>query len=249
MLDRAGYLAYHLESSLWYLFVLFELGLVHMLAITITTMLCKAKIANIKRLIVYTIAYGVCLLPFAALAMLMGTSFLGCKFALYYGLFYWLGFAWKIVSEIVADKSELTKLLIEKVLNAIVVVAFITYFSLLSQFNIAEAGDGLLEIIIRFVASVCGVLMICKTVYAIYRENNVCCKFLSYVGNYTLEIYYIQYIFIWYFGSIIYPLAAPMGMISLVFLYFAVLALCATGVMLTRSSPYLSFLLFGRSKK
>ena len=249
LLDRAEYLAYHLESSLWYLFVLFVLSLVHMLASTITTALCKARIDNIKRLIVYTIAYGVCLLPFAGLAILMGTSFLGCKFVLYYSLFYWVGFAWRTLTEIVTGKPELTKSLIRKVLNAIVVVAFIAYCGILSRFNIAEAGDGLIEIVIRFVASICGILLICKTVYGVYKENGVCCKFLSYIGNYTLEIYYIHYMFIGFVGSIVYPLASPMGMISIVFLYFTVLALCAGGIMLTKSSPYLSLLLFGRSRK
>ena len=221
-----------------------------MIAFTIQNRICKEKkIDSVKGLVIYTAAYGVCMLPYAGIAMMMGISFLGCKFALYYSLFYWLGFAWKTVTNIIADKPGQTRFQIEKALNIIVVVAFIVYFALLSQFNIAEAGEELLEIVIRFVASVCCIFLICKTVYAVYKENSACCKFLSYVGNYTLEIYYIHYLFIGFVGSIVYPLATPMGMISLVFLYFAVLALCAAGIMLTKSSPYLSFLLFGRSTK
>lgn len=246
LLERAGYLVYHLESSLWYLFVLFELSCVHMIAVTIASKICKTEIAAMKRFAVYTIVYGVCLMPFAGLAVIMGASFLGSKFVLYYSVFFWMGSAWKTTINTVRNESEHKKFQIAKILNGVTVVAFVIYFGILSHFNIAEAGDGLVDIIIRFTASACGVFLIVKMVFSVYKENNPCCKFLTFLGKYTLEIYYIHYLFIPYFAGSVYPLATPAGMISLIFLYFAVLSICALGVMLAKSSPYLSLVLFGR---
>ena len=249
LLLRFVYLAYHLESSLWYLFVLFLLNLVHMIAVAMVIKTCKSQINTIRKLIIYSIMYGICLLPFLGLAIVMGTSFLGSKFVLYYSVFYWMGFAWKTVAGIISNKSEQVNLKIEGLLNIIVVIAFVIYFALVSSFNIAEFDDRFHEIIIRFTASVCGIFLVIKTVYAVYSENNQCCKFLAYVGNYTLEIYYIHYLFISFFANVVYPISTPIGMMSIVFLYFVVLALCAVGIMITKSSPHLSFLLFGRSRK
>ena len=249
LLSRFVYLAYHLESSLWYLFVLFLLSLIHMVAVTIVIKTYKSKIDTIGKIIVYSIVYVVCLLPFGCLAIAMGTSFLGSKFVLYYSLFFWMGFVWKTVSGIIVDRNEQVKLQIEGLQNIIVVMAFIAYFVLISRFNIAESGDRLHEIVIRFTASVCGIILVIKTVYSVYNENNQCSKFFAYLGNYTLEIYYIHYLFIPFFTNIAYPISTPMGMMSIVFLYFVVLALCAIGIMVTKSSSQLSLLLFGRSRK
>ncbi len=246
LLPRAEYLVYHLESSLWYLFVLFELSLVHMVALAIASKIDKSGISTVKSLLVYTVAYGLCLVPFVGLALIMGTSFLGCKFVLYYSLFFWIGYAWKIGVRIYCIKSEKVKCKVQKLLNGLTLFAFVIYFLLLSRFNIAEAGDGLVDIIVRFTASVCGVFLVVKTVYAVYRDNNICSRFLTYVGTYTLEIYYIHYLFIPHVAKIVYPIAAPTGMMSVTFLYFAVLAICALGGMLAKSSPYLSMVLFGR---
>ena len=154
LLARLEYLAFHLESSLWYLFVLFELSLVHMIAVTIATKVCKNGICNLKSLVVYSIFYGVFLVPFAILALTVGTTFFGGKFVLYYSLFYWLGFAWNIISHFFYDTSEKVKLWTNKAMNVVALATFVIYFVLLSRFNIAELGDGLGDIIVRFIASV-----------------------------------------------------------------------------------------------
>lgn len=234
---------------MWYLFVLFELSCVHMISASISIRICKAKIDSIRGLIVYSVLYGVCLIPFAGSVIIMGPSFLGCKFVLYYSLFYWIGFAWKTITGIAYWRTEKAKIQIKKILDICTVVAFIIYFGLLSRFNIAVAGDGLLEIIIRFIVSVSGIYIVVKTVYSVYTVANPFCKFLTFVGNYTLEVYYIHYIFISFFTPVTYSLASSMGMMSIVFLYFVTLVICAIGIILSKSSPHLSFLLFGRSGK
>lgn len=243
-------LIFHLESSLWYLFVIFELGLVHMLSVTVTKKILKTDINKISALIVYTVFYGIFLLPFIVLAIIFGTTFLGSKYVLYYSLFYWIGFVWKVSTSIIECGSENLQNFANKLINIFTLIGFALYFIIIANVNTAETEDNLFGIIPRFTASVCGVFIVIKTVFSVYCENNLIAKFFTYIGKYTLEIYYIiHYLFIPYFTEIIWPISSPMGMFNITFSYFAVLSICAVGIWISKSSPYISTILFGKGRK
>ncbi len=204
------------------------------------------KGTGLGELIKYSIFYGVGLIPFAALAVTVGTSFLGAKFVLYYSLFYWIGFMWKSLTALVGAQSEEVQGKIKTAVSVVTALAAIVYIVLIAKFNLYHSEDSLVGILVRFTASVCGVLLVVKAVFAAYRAESKICKVLSLIGTYTLEIYYLHYLFVPHMAKMTHELSSPLGLLGYAIDFVAILLICAVLTVVINASPYLSTVIFGK---
>lgn len=119
-------LPFHLDSSLWYMYVLFVLSLIHTLSLNISQKIVKCD-NSIKQYITYTILYGLFLVPQLIFLIAFGAAFLGCKYVLYYSLFYWVGYMWHGTKRYYDNLNEKLKLKTNNIINIITLVAVIIY--------------------------------------------------------------------------------------------------------------------------
>ena len=241
-------LPFHLENSLWYLFVLFELSLIHTFSLGIYNKVIKST-KIITKYIIYTLLYGVFLIPQFLFAMILGTGFLGCKYVLYYSIFYWIGFMWHEIKKLYDNFDNQLKLKAAKIINILTVFAVIIYSVLVSKINIYLLSDDMMGIPLRFLASILGVFIVVKTVYTVYNDNSKVMFFLANIGQYTLELYYLHYLFIPYIAQSSLPIFSHEGILSIVVYFSITMLLSFVFIKVISSSPYLSLVIFGKQYK
>lgn len=141
------------------------------------------------------------------------------------------------------------KQFIHTLLEIVAVVSFLVYFIILLRVNIFKLNDDFGGIVLRFTASVCGVFLVIKAVFSLSCKVKRVAFFLETIGQYTLEIYYIHYLFIPYIEQIQQSFMSPLGLLSAVIGYFAVLTVCAVGIIVAESSPFINLIVFGKDEK
>ena len=247
-------LPFHLENSLWYLFVLFVLSTFHILARHFTDSVRK-KYAKANDYLLYTLFFGLFLLVEVVLAVLVSPSFLGAKLVLYYAVFFWLGQMWQLVGRTLAGASDRARARVQALLNGAAIPIGLVYLWFVTHTDIYALGDGVTDVLLRLLISALGVFLVIKTVYAVYSDSSRLFGFCSRIGRFTLEIYYLHYLCIFHALRFLVPagekITAPVfsveGLIALVVYYFVLLGLSYLLSALIDSSPYLAFLVFGKS--
>ena len=82
-----------------------------------------------------------------------------------------------------------------------------------------------------------------------FLQSKKITAFLANIGQYTLEIYYIHYLFIPYIGKIQHSFMSLLGVLSVVIGYAAVLVVCAVGIIIAEASPFIDLIIFVKGKK
>ena len=246
-------LPFNMENSLWYLFVLFVLCTTHIFALALANKIEKDE-KNAKNCVLYTLFFGIFLIPEALLCLFISSSFLAVKLVLYYAVFFWCGRMWRVLTERLPSAPDAVQNRIRAVADALCIAVGIAYLWFISHKDIYGLGEGIRDIAFRMLISMLGVYLVIKAVFATYRAESRTWRFFSHIGKYTLEIYYLHYLCIFQAlrylvpltGKITAPVFSVEGLVALVLYYFVLLALSFILMTLINSSPYLSFIVFGK---
>ena len=236
------HLVFHIEDSLWYLFVLFVLSICHIIACAISETIDKHKVNSLKLNVSYLFFFGLMLLPWCFTSVFIGTTFLGSKYILYYAVFFIMGQMWRrigqMVSSCIYEKNSVGDLV-----NAGCILIFLY---IMFNFELKYIADNLYGISIRFMASTAGCIILIQIVYRYYSQQGILSKFFTVIGRYTMEIYYIHYLLYWYIATTTAELFSVDGILTILVNYFALLLISLAVVKVVSLSPISDFIIFGK---
>ncbi len=235
-------LAFVLEDSLWYLFVLFILSAIHLLSCTVANKLMPEKQNTLSGTVLYGVVFGVLLLPWAAFAVLFGTTFLGAKFVLYYSFYFLLGQACKRLGEHLLSLFGKHK---EAILDVLAALSVIVFFVINMKFSPSTAPDTIVNIAVRVVASLTGCFAVIRLVWHFYSESKAF-AYLAYLGKYSLEIYYVHYLIYWYLAPTTAKLLSLEGGLTLTVYYFILIGISLLVTKTVQASKLLNLVIFGK---
>jgi fucose 4-O-acetylase-like acetyltransferase len=235
LLQGLLYLARHLETSLWYLFVLLVLNLLNGIAEA------AARRVGGGAAVHTGIFFGLCAL-YGTLWPACGSTFLGVKYVVYYSVFFWLGWLWRNAAACPAAGAAFSWA--EKHADLLYGLALCADLIILRSVNLYEAPDTPLGALPRALASVLGCFVVMRWVFVRYRDT-LFTRLLSGLGRQSLELYYVHCLIIRGFGPASLSAFSPEG-ILVIFLYSGLLLVVSLAVIrCIRVSGTLNAILFG----
>lgn len=227
-------LLWHLEGTLWYLFVLAFLNSFNFLAKNISNKLANKKSGGV----IYSLIFFGEVAFFATPSLKFGLTFLGIKYILYYSIFHWLGYMWHYT------KENITVIGFKINYDALFVLFFVIYFLIICNINLYLVNDNYFGILTRLIASFCGIYIICFYVFKA-NNNSELFKMIAIIGENSLEIYYIHCILIRIFTPEYSKLISIEGLAVLMLGTFFILLTSYVISKLIKKSNYLYAILFG----
>jgi fucose 4-O-acetylase-like acetyltransferase len=167
----------HVDSGLWFLWVIFVLSIIAAICNYFTTTGKKITAKISLSLLSCAVFFGVLL---AMVVLTKSIGIFGIKYILYYAVFY--GFGWLVRKTESFWKQIWAKC--DKVINFICLVVFL---AIVFNYDLYRCGDDIISIILRFIAGFAGnVILLC----AIRKHESIHTKLKAdKIGVYTLEIY------------------------------------------------------------
>lgn len=170
--EHVANVAYHMEGAYWFLFSLWCLDLVNMVASYLAN-----RCGSGGNYLLYLVAFFAQLAVFFGIGFLFGLSFLGIKYTLFYSLFFLLGYflAKEKIEQFILQGNTLTTILL--------FVMSVLFFVAVTRMNIFELPEKPLFIMLRLAVSVMGCLMMFYTVKKIvWNSSKLLTKFLLWGG-------------------------------------------------------------------
>lgn len=153
LLEHLEYVVFHMEGAYWFLFSLWCIDIAFILSDYSKILLPKRNVSVVKLLL-----FGFVLVIYLMIGAIMGVSFMGVKFTLYYSLFFILGY--------LLSKEKIEGLLLgdNRVVNSIIGMFAVLFFILTSKMNVFDIPDTPFYILYRLVISGMGCLIVFYTV-------------------------------------------------------------------------------------
>ena len=224
----------NVDVGLWFLYVVFVLSVVMVIAKAICTRLKFPSKTGILPILT-----GGILLPLLPLGRIYGMRFLGINLLLYYYLFFALGFF------LFCNKNLITRAFTsQKTAGALGVIAGVIFVGIICVHNIELAPDGVINICLRIIAAISGCTAIAVMVYLLSQNKRN--KWLSIIGQNTLEVYVVHVHYIGLLPKGVHYLYSIDGLL----IFFAALGVTAVLTTITifviKRVPVLYVMLFGK---
>lgn len=176
--------------SLWYLFVVWVLGIILTVSFFVSTISNKNNNkSDYLKSIKFVVCYITLLVPIVVIMYFKSTSFLGTKLILYYSIFYLIGYLVKCFK--IEIKNFLNKVIIKcKLIDIMYAVCLFVFAILVYNFTFLNMEDNLLGISIRIISALSGIYILTYICY-MYKDK-LKNTMLAYIGKNTLEIYYVH---------------------------------------------------------
>ena len=238
-LDYAYELIWHIDGSLWFLFVLAIFKIAHFFG----RLFSKDK-NNFKGFITYSFAFFIFIVLYISPSVKLGFNFIGIKYVMYYSFFFYFGYIWHLL-----QNTKIANYMNSKKLDIIAGIFSITYFVIIINFNLYLASDtNIPQVLLRLLCSILGCYMIIYFVFNCKLTSKFA-NFLSYIGSLTLEIYYIHLLWMKFFCQTkdytVYIFRYLYVALCFAFVFFVTVGI----ILLIRKSGSLNFIVFGKYNK
>ena len=184
LISYIKYIVFTMDAGYWFLFSLWTICLVFGTSTLIATKMSEKKLFRI----VITVLTSIILAAFLLIVGIkVGISFLGIKLTLYYLPFFYLGYLFVNIEKEYTGRKwfEITK-------KAVVLPSIIIYSLIILNFNLYYADDAF-NIILRFVASVLGCMIVFYAMANIAANISTKVKrLLMFSGQWSLELYVVH---------------------------------------------------------
>lgn len=232
-------LFWHLDGSLWFLFVLAIFKIAHYFG-----RLFSKDRNSFKGFIIYTLTFFVFIILYSFPSIKLGFNFIGIKYVMYYSLFFYLGYIWHFL-----QSTKIVNIINKKRLDIMAAVFSLIYFVIIINFNLFLASDtNIAQVSLRLLCSILGCYMI---IYFVFNCKLISkfANFLSYIGNLTLEIYYIHLLWMKYFCQAKDYTVHVFRYLYVALCFVFVFAVTIGVILLIRKSNTLNFIIFGKCNK
>lgn len=235
------YLIYHMDSGYWFLFVLWIIAVLFIIASFITNKIYSKNVY--VNMIIKILVYIILLIPFLILGYSFGLNFLCIKLILYYSLFYLLGYFISTFDNLIFKLKNKHN----TVFNILFALFIFIYVYLINTYNFYINNDGFNEIIMRIIASTLGVLILANLIVSISDTTmqNKFSKIIIWIGNNTLEIYLMHYCFLNQFKlNESLKLNSLFGFLAITINYLATLIITLLIIKIIKTNKVLNKILF-----
>ena len=228
----------HVDSGLWFIYVLFFISISCELSSFISSRLCKN---NGFKIYLELIFYGILISPWAIMYLFFHTEVLGCKLIIYYSFFYYVG---RLYRELLRN-SFLDKQLVKDILFPI---CFIVGMWIACNNTLIQENDSMKNAFLRIIS---GLTLSYVLIYLVCRYQDSLIKLhLGFLGKYTLEIYYTHGIAFGLFSSSSKPiLYSPNGLITVVGEFFVTGLFTLLFILAVKSNKYTDLIFYGKKEK
>ena len=234
------YLVWHMDAGYWFLFSLWTITLFFGFSLFISHFVKSAK--KVLEFLVTGLVFGVLIAVLLVLGRMIGMSFLGIKFTVYYSIFYFAGYTYGSFQEEIWNRR-----ILKNCVQVFVAVCWVVWVLILARVNTYLLPDGGIQVIWRAGASFAGCIAICGTVSSIPKENKVGGG-LSYCGFHSLEIYLIHSLFLNIIADEVVPSVSSLaGFLMIVLNYVVTLSSSLLVAYLLNSNMVTRFLTFGKT--
>ena len=235
LLKATTYMVSNLEVSLWFLWVVFVLQAIFVLA--------GLAADKAKRYRGSIFLFGVCvallLLPWMGICFGVGTTFLGAKYVLYYTVFFGAGFLVKKYRSLIAqllNKPWVSEGLLGCCLILLAGIVFNT--------ELCKEQDEILNIVLRVVSGFVGIAAVGLLCRKLPREK-ISDK-LQRIGGHTLEIYFVHMLLLGILPKADMPIFSVEGLLHFA-VYFSLIAVLTVGIIkLLKINKLTNLLCFGK---
>lgn len=238
-IEATAKLLYHLESGLWFLWVVFVLSAIFILA---DVFYHKAK-RPVGKLFALALAVFVLLLPWVVFCWKISTTFLGSKYVLYYTVFFGAGFLVRKYKPVVA------KLLQNRwIADMGFTVCLAVFAGIIFNTQLCQSSDGLVNTILRVLAGMAGIVVVgslCRQIRG-DSESRVK-KAMLLIGENTLEIYAAHGLLVAILPKLDIEIFTCAGYITMA-IYTIVIGVLTYGLIaILKANKLTNFLCFGKS--
>lgn len=225
----------NVDVGLWFLYVVFVLSIISIIA---SALCCRLNLPS-KTGIVPILVGGLLLLPLLMVGRVFGMRFLGINLLLYYYLFFAAG-------RFLFCNQDVIKRCFDShiVLYGTGLLTATIYIFIVLNHNIELAPDGIENICLRILAAVAGCTAISIIVYIFSRGKTN--KLLEILGQNTLEVYVVHVHYIGLLPKGTHYLYSIEGFIVLLIALLITILLSFVTILVIKKIPTLNYIFFGK---
>lgn len=225
----------NVDVGLWFLYVVFVLSIISIIA---SALCCRLNLPS-KTGIVPILVGGLLLLPLLMVGRVFGMRFLGINLLLYYYLFFAAG-------RFLFGNQDVIKRCFDSpiILYGTGLLTAAIYILIVLNHNIELAPDGIANICLRILAAVAGCTAIAIGVYIFSRERTN--KLLEILGQNTLEVYVVHVHYIGLLPKGVHYLYTADGFIVLLVVLLITILLSFVTILVIKKIPTLNYIFFGK---
>lgn len=227
----------NVDVGLWFLYVVFMLSVICIIANAI----CRSLKLPSKTGIVPILVGGGLLLPLLMVGRVFGMRFLGINLLLYYYLFFAAG-RFLFCNQDVIKRCFNSHI----VLYGTGLLTATIYIFIVLKHNIELAPDGIENICLRILAAVAGCTAIAIGVYIFSRGRTN--KLLEILGQNTLEVYVVHVHYIGLLPKGTHYLYTVDGLIVLLVALLITVLMSFATILIMKKIPALNFIFFGKQE-
>ena len=240
IVTATSYLSSHLESSLWFLWVVF----VFYVMFTIADVIHNNFKSTFMKLAMLFLSLLVLLIPWIVIALKIGTAFLGAKYVIYYSVFYCLGILLK------KYKIIISKVLANHIFKKLIYVISLFIFTII-VFNseLHSKHDTLLNVFLRLISGFTGIIVVGSMCLEIKNASSKICNYIIRLGEKTLQIYFSHMLLLPILRKIDIPIFSVDGIVILV-INTIIIGIFTYGIIkIIELNTFTNFIFFGKSIK
>lgn len=232
------YLFWNMDTGYWFLITIWTICIIYGCSDYLSN---KFKAENVRmKIFLHLLCFVIGMIILALLGLLTGYDFFCLKLTLYYIPFYFLGYIFGQLQDIIHRNKFMIKL------QDIIVIASLTvwtYFIL--RHNFYDSKSTITEILTRFTVSLCGCIAIIGIMTKISASSIG--KFFQWGGIYSLEIYLGHYLFLNIIPLTTQPqLISLPGLVVVTINYALTIILTYILISLIKNNSILNYIVFAK---
>lgn len=232
------YLSTHLESSMWFLFVVFILYLMFTVADYVSNRFKKEFV----KFIILILSLLCLMIPWFLIVLKLNSSFLGAKYVIYYSAFFGFGYILR------QYKSKFEKIINNNLKNIIFLGCLLIFMGIVLNTQLCLKNDSVINVILRIVAGFAGIIVLgimCLNIT--YKKSKVMDTVLK-LGENTLQIYFAHMLFLPVFKMTNIPIFSVEGIIVLIVNSSIIGLFTYATIKIIQSNSLTNLIFFGKMK-
>lgn len=233
---------FHMEMAFWFLFSLFSIDLVFSIAELFSSFLCKNNRSIIGKRCIFLCIWGGELVILLVIGKIMGITFLGIKYSVYYSFFYFAGFLFFHIKESNKCKSFFNINVRELMLFCLICL----YTFLITRYNVYNMQDHSIYIFIRLIISLSGCLIVFEVIDRASINQKKFINGLQEIGRHSLELYVVQIFVVRFLKCDMYNILTIEGFSFFLVYFMVVFFISLVIIWLLNQSMLARMFLFGK---
>lgn len=232
------YLFWNMDTGYWFLVTIWTISVIYGCSDYLSN---KFKAENVKiKIFLHLLCFVTGMIILMLVGLLTGYDFFCLKLTLYYMPFYFLGYMFGQLQDIIHSNKFTIK-----IQNIIVIASLTIWTYFILRYNFYDSKTTITEILMRFTVSLCGCIAIMGLMTKISTSG--ISKLFQWGGIYSLEIYLAHYLFLNIIPLTTQPqLISLPGLVVVTINYALAIVLTYILISLIKNNSILNYIVFAK---